>query len=98
MARKDASPPHGLRCTLAADMVVQAYHPLGPGHHHVKIMAHHQHGKIACHAQALEQAVKLALPAHIHTGGWLIQYQQVRGIEQRAQQQHTAQLTAREAR
>lgn len=74
-------PRYLLRPAGAAHMLVQADHRIGPGHHQVQVVRHHQHPAAGLVADVIDQLEHLALADDIHPLGGLVQHQKVRPIE-----------------
>ena len=81
-----------LGVAFAADVTVQADHPVRGAHHHMQLMADHQHGTAQPVAQILDPQVELCLRRLVQPGRWLIQNQDLRRIQQRPRQQDPLEL------
>ena len=88
---------HGRRA-LAADMAVQADHPVGGRHHHVQVVADHQHAAAELLAQLLDQPVEARLAGLVEPLRRLVEHQQVRPPQHRLRQHRPLQLPARQRR
>jgi hypothetical protein len=88
----------GMGVTGTTDMVIQAHHPVGGGHHYVKIMRHQQHAAVVAIADVADDAIEIGLAGDVHSGKRLVEHQQVRVSQQRPGEQNSMQLTARNVR
>ena len=55
------------RMTLAADMLIEAHHGIGRGHHQMQVMRNKQHPTTATIAYLIYQTIKRHLTSDIHT-------------------------------
>ena len=83
---------HHMRSALAADVPVQTNHPVRRAHHHMQIMADHQHRRAGLTADILDKPVKRHLARLIQPLCRLIEYQRIRRAQQRARQQNALKL------
>jgi hypothetical protein len=70
---------HHTRGAFAADMAIEADHPVGGGHHHMQIMADHQDRGAGVLPHSLNQAVEGCLAGLVEALGGLIKDQELRG-------------------
>ena len=87
---------HHARGAFAADMAVEANHPVRGGHDHMQIMADHQDRGACVLPHSLDQAVEGRLTGLVKALGRLIKDEELWGGEKGARQKHALELTAGE--
>ena len=89
-------PAHGLRPSRAADVTVEADHPVGRGHHDVQVVGDHEGPAPPARPDAGDEIVQLELPRYVHSLDRLVEDEQVGLAQERARQEDAPQLAARE--
>ncbi len=79
---------HRLGAAAAADVVVEAHHGVGRGHHQVQIVRHEQHAAAALVANARDQREQLALSGYVDALDRLVEHEKVGLAPKRPGQQH----------
>ena len=83
---------------LAADVAVEADHPVRRRHHHVQVVADHQHAAAELAADLLDQPVEARLARLVEPLRRLVEDEEPRPPQQRLRQQRPLELAARERR
>ena len=85
---------HDLGGALAADMAIEANHPVRRAHDNVQFMADHQYRAAKTGTHILDLAVEGRRSGLIKTLRRLVQQQQIGSGQQRARQKHALKLPA----
>ena len=83
-----------LRRAFAADVAVQADHPVGGGHDDMQLVADHQHRTVQVAPDAVDQLIEACGTGLVEALRRLVQDQQLRVRQQRAGQQDALELAA----
>ncbi len=89
-------PAYGLGPARAADVTVEADHPVGRGHHDVQVVGDHEGPAPPARPDARNELVQFELPRYVHPLDRLVEDQQVGLPQERARQEDAPQLAARE--
>ena len=87
---------HHVRRAVAADMAVQADHPVRGAHDHVQLVADHQHGATEVVAHLFDTAIERGRAGLVQPLRRLVEDQQVGPAQQCPRQKHALQLPHRQ--
>jgi hypothetical protein len=88
---------HFFGSALAANDAIEGVNSTGVAIHHGKVVRHENYRESPASMHFGDEFVEVGLTGGIHSGGWLIQQQQFRLIEQAGADQDTLELSAAES-